>query len=89
LIFRIAKVVLPGENVPIPEKYREMFLVLGELGLISQEVAVQISVYSRLRNVLAHQYLDIRWEVVKDFLLNGFEVISSFFDSVENIIAKS
>lgn len=85
----IAKVILAGENVEIPETYREAFLTLGRLAYITQANASQMAEFSRLRNVLAHQYLDIRWEVIKDFLKTGIPVITCYLDSIEKFISVS
>jgi uncharacterized protein YutE (UPF0331/DUF86 family) len=85
----IAKVILASENVDIPETYREAFLILGKLAFITPENASQMAEFSRLRNVLAHQYLDIRWEVIKEFLKTGIPVITSYFDSIEIFIDDS
>jgi uncharacterized protein YutE (UPF0331/DUF86 family) len=82
----IAKVILAGENAEVPETYREAFLMLGRLKFISEDNAGEMAGFSRLRNVLAHQYLDIRWEVIHDFLKNGIPAICSYFNSIEKLI---
>ena len=82
----IAKVIIAGENLPVPETYRETYIVLGQLGFISQEVASQMANFSRLRNVLAHQYLDIRWEVIEGFLKDGISTVESFLNSSEKVV---
>lgn len=84
----IAKVILASENTEVPETYREAFLALGRLGLISLDNAAQMAQFSRLRNVLAHQYLDIRWEVINEFLKNGLSAINIYFTSVEKQISN-
>jgi uncharacterized protein YutE (UPF0331/DUF86 family) len=85
----IAKVIIAGENTEIPETYREAFLTLGRLSLISANNAAQMAEFSRLRNVLAHQYLDIRWEVISEFLKTGIPAINSYLDSIEKFIEST
>lgn len=84
----IAKVILAGENIPIPETYREAYLELGTQGIIQIEIASQMAGFSRLRNILAHQYLNIRWEMIRNFLDSGLGVLNAYFEMIDNFVSK-
>lgn len=64
----IAKVLLAGEDVEMPNSYREIVLRLADLGILDQGLAAKVAEYAALRNILAHQYLDLRWDRIRDFL---------------------
>jgi uncharacterized protein YutE (UPF0331/DUF86 family) len=84
----IAKVILAGENVAIPETHREAYLELGAQGIIQADLAAKMADFSRIRNILAHQYLDIRWEMIKNFIESGMEILGVYFDSIDNLISN-
>jgi uncharacterized protein YutE (UPF0331/DUF86 family) len=47
-----------------PETGRSSFLDLAECGVISDELAVRIAPLASLRNILVHQYVDVRTDLV-------------------------
>ncbi|MEW6619476.1 MAG: DUF86 domain-containing protein [bacterium] len=66
----IAKIILVSENKEIPDTYKEYFLNLSTMGLISNNLSQNLAEGTKLRYILAHQYLDIRWDSIKKFLSN-------------------
>ena len=69
----IAKIVLASEKKKIPQTYRQ---IMEELSLVEHfpaATAVSLSQFSKLRNLLAHEYLDIRFEQIKKFI-QGSEI---------------
>jgi len=77
-IIDIGKIILAGEDVVLPDTYREIFIKLGDSGIIDTRLAGCLSDLARLRNILAHQYLDIKWEMIKDFINQGSEEVTAF-----------
>lgn len=84
----IGKVLLSGEKVEVPGTYREVFARLHEIGLISEELARQLGELSRSRNILAHQYLDIKWETIHKFITEAPEAVQSFQQMVHEFLQK-
>ncbi|WP_258360068.1 type VII toxin-antitoxin system HepT family RNase toxin [Moorella sulfitireducens] len=82
----IAKILIAGENLEVPETYRQAFIQLGEAGIINRELAIALAEKARTRNILAHQYLDIKWELIKDFLAAGIADMEQFKQQVEQKI---
>lgn len=80
----VTKIILAQTETPIPGSYREAILVLGEQKVISLELAKELSQMMRLRNVLAHQYLDLKWEAIQDFLLTGAGQVEVFLSSLDH-----
>jgi len=36
-----------------------------------------------LRNIITHEYLDIRWQKIKDFIEQGYSLYSQFIEKVK------
>lgn len=79
----IAKILIAGEDLEVPETYRQAFIQLGEAGIIDKELALALAEKARTRNILAHQYLDIKWELIKDFLSSGVANMKQFKQQIE------
>jgi uncharacterized protein YutE (UPF0331/DUF86 family) len=79
----IGKIVLSQHDTPMPESYRDVFLKLGELRFISPDLAESLALVTRLRNVLAHQYLDIKWDYIRRFMDHDVESIYALLKAAE------
>lgn len=82
----IAKILLAAGDYPIPDTYRDALLQLGATGVLSRDLAEQVAELARLRNILAHQYLDIRWNSLKDFINAAPLVLRGFISRVERLV---
>lgn len=63
-----AKVLLALHDIRIPQTYRGTLETLGRLDNLEREVAERLGRYAQLRNVLAHEYLSIKFGHIRDFL---------------------
>ncbi|SHE92337.1 Uncharacterized conserved protein YutE, UPF0331/DUF86 family [Thermoanaerobacter uzonensis DSM 18761] len=79
----ISKILIANENVEIPDSYREIILKLGEIKVIDIELAKSIAEIARLRNVLAYQYLDIKWSYIRNFLTKKIDGVYEFLRAIE------
>jgi uncharacterized protein YutE (UPF0331/DUF86 family) len=64
----IAKVILVTEERGIPQTYKEILRELGATKYFDEEFGETISQWVSLRNILAHEYLDFRWNSIKKFV---------------------
>ncbi len=64
----IAKVILALEERGIPSSYKGMLKELGATQHFDEAFGENISQWASLRNILAHEYLDIRWTPIKQFI---------------------
>lgn len=85
----IAKVLIAGEKLELPSSYREVFLKLGEAKLLDLRLAQNLADLARVRNILSHQYLDIKWQTIRDFLDNGKQTVEAFLEIVKTKIEES
>ncbi|MBS3817992.1 DUF86 domain-containing protein [bacterium] len=63
----ISKIILASEKKEIPQTYRET-LFRYTLKFMDEESAKKFSRFAELRNILTHEYLDIKWEKISTFI---------------------
>lgn len=83
----IAKIVLASRKKRMPQTYRD---VLRELSLIkgfSKDTADKLAQFAKLRNILAHEYLDIRFTHIKRFIENSETAYKKLLDFVKALLA--
>lgn len=64
----ISKTILAGEKQPIPSSYRKILQGIGPLAGFPKDLGERLANWAELRNILAHEYLDIRWKRIEDFI---------------------
>jgi uncharacterized protein YutE (UPF0331/DUF86 family) len=64
----ICKIILAGEEIEMPNSYKDIILKLGLMGILGEDLAGKIAEYALLRNFLAHQYLDLKWDKISAFI---------------------
>ena len=67
----ITKIIVTSKGQPVPQTYREILLRLDTVDTIENSTAIALSGFSRLRNILAYDYLDIRYQKIKEFIKNA------------------
>lgn len=83
----IAKIVLAGEAIEMPGSYKEAMQKLGLMKIIPMELAGELMELVEVRNALAHQYLDIKWDKIKFFIINGSRIINQFADLIQKFVS--
>jgi uncharacterized protein YutE (UPF0331/DUF86 family) len=84
----IGKIILAGEDVELPETYKDIFIKLAEIRMIDKKLSEGLSDLVRLRNILAHQYLDIKWEMIKNFKDRGMDEVKTYLMIVKTKYLK-
>jgi uncharacterized protein YutE (UPF0331/DUF86 family)/predicted nucleotidyltransferase len=64
----MAKILLASEKRAIPETYKAILEGLMVLPGFGEDMAKSLSQFSKMRNLLAHEYLDIRFSMLKKFV---------------------
>jgi len=64
----ISKILLAVGNEEVPETSREILFKIGSLVFDNEVKAEAFSELAKIRNTLAHRYLDVKWEDIKRFL---------------------
>ena len=86
-VLDIAKIILSSHKSEIPETYRDTIEKLSKLGLAEQVIQLLVQ-WIQLRNILAHEYLDLRWQRIRDFLDHGEDAFSQFLEFVKKMLTQ-
>lgn len=81
----IAKIVLAGAELGIPDTHKGIVLKMVEVGLASPGEAEALAKAATLRNRLAHRYLDLKWPAIRAFFEEQAQVVVAFLDRVETV----
>lgn len=67
----IAKIILASGDRKIPQTYREIMQQLCFVENFDKEASEKLAEFAKLRNILAHEYLDIRFIKIKKFIIEA------------------
>lgn len=84
----ISKMLLTIKEEELPETSREILFQIGSRIYNKEEEAETFSELAKIRNTLAHRYLDIRWKDIKRFLQIVPELYPAFIDNIKKEIEK-
>lgn len=85
----IAKVLLSIKGLEIPQTYREILRNLSLTNLFRKGLEFEISEWASIRNKLAHEYIDIRWDAIKKFIKESQPLLTEFTNGVKNYLLNS
>lgn len=63
-----AKIILASEKKAMPKTYEAALGEFAVLAGLNEEQSLHLSTFARLRNLLAHEYLDILYEKIRKFI---------------------
>lgn len=77
----IAKIILASEHRPVPQTYGRILSDLEELPAFSRFTG-RLAPLAPLRNVMAHEYLDLRFTRINNFVDTEVEVVAELATAV-------
>lgn len=83
------KVMLGSEKRLIPATYREIARRGAHRAGVSNDFAARFDGWVRLRNVLAHEYLDIKWKRIAEFASTSEPTIRQFISGIASFLAEA
>lgn len=81
----IAKIILASQKMNIPTTYQEALRLLGATDMFNSTFADRFSQWARLRNVLAHRYLDLKWEQINRFIQEASKDTFYFIEKIKGV----
>jgi uncharacterized protein YutE (UPF0331/DUF86 family) len=84
----IAKVILVVEERRIPQTYKEILKELGATQHFDEEFGENISQWAVLRNILACEYLDVRWNSIKKFIQSAGPVYKRLITKIKSFLPR-
>ncbi len=84
----IAKLILTSEDHPLPDTYKDIVRNLSLVSDFSEEGIEKLSKWVSLRNIISHEYLDIRWASIQKFISESAPSYKDFLKRVEIYLKK-
>jgi len=82
----IAKAILILEGKNLPDNYKEIVLAVSTIKELEIDSADQLSRWVKFRNILAHEYLDIKWTSIKKFIAETEPLYRTFLDKAKEYL---
>ena len=82
----ISKIILASEKREIPQTYRETMFRFA-VRCLDEDSARRFSRVAELRNILAHEYLDIKWEKIAEFIKDAPRLYLPFIEKTKGFIS--
>lgn len=83
----IAKIILASDKKTIPQSYKDILNLFVSLYLnMDEPLAEKFAKFAELRNIVAHEYLDLRWEKIKKFIEEAEKFYPQFIEKVKTFI---
>ncbi len=82
----MAKIILSSEGISLSDTYREVVLSLSLVKGFDSEEAGELSKWVRFRNIISHEYLDIRWISIKRFIAETEPLYKRFLNNVKEYV---
>lgn len=84
----IAKIVLASEKKETPKTYNDALFYFGFLIGLKEKEAEKFSKFAGLRNILAHEYLDILYSKIQNFLKQASDFYEKIMAFLEDYLEK-
>jgi uncharacterized protein YutE (UPF0331/DUF86 family) len=84
----ISKILLISESISIPETYKELVTSVSLIHGFNKENVQTVSEWIRFRNVIAHEYLDIRWSSIQKFIQEAEPLFRDFVKEVKGYLER-
>jgi uncharacterized protein YutE (UPF0331/DUF86 family) len=84
----ISSYLISENGLKRPETYRETFDLLGHSGIISEEIAAELSDLAGFRNALVHVYWDLNLDEIYSILQNDLKTLRAFRDRIKELLIK-
>ncbi|MGB9608601.1 MAG: type VII toxin-antitoxin system HepT family RNase toxin [bacterium] len=78
----LAQAIISLKNLRKPTTMAESFLILEEEGIIDRELSERLVRMVGFRNILAHDYTEINYEIVYEVLHKRLKDIKKFIEEV-------
>ncbi len=82
----ISKIILTAEGIRIPDTYREIVLALSFIEELKTIKPEKVSGWVRFRNIVAHEYLDIKWNSISKFIKETETLYKDFLNTLKKYL---
>ena len=82
-ILDVSKIILASKKRPLPDTYKKIVLEASHQLQLNEDLRERLSDWVALRNIIAHEYLEILWERIKDFVDNAKPYLEKFLEKAK------
>ena len=82
----IAKIIINVEEISLADTYKETVALLSLVPGFDKNEVESLSGWIKLRNIISHEYLDIRWSSIKKFISETKPLYEGFLNRVRRYI---
>jgi uncharacterized protein YutE (UPF0331/DUF86 family) len=69
-----------------PDTYADSFVKASQQGIISQDLAKELAKSAGMRNILAHQYVDIDHQIVYGAIVKALKQYTNFIQQINSFL---
>jgi uncharacterized protein YutE (UPF0331/DUF86 family) len=84
----IAKLILTSKGLSLPDTYKDIVKNLSLVSDFNEEGMEKLSRWVSLRNIISHEYLDIRWASIQKFMSESKPFYEDFLKRVKNYLKE-
>lgn len=84
-ILDIAKILLASERISPPQTYKEILQIFGTI-YFNEDFGKKISWFAIMRNIIVHEYLDIKWRRIEKFIYEKEETFPKVIDRTKALL---
>ena len=83
----IAQIILASEKREIPESYKDTLKLFWAIYINGDEkIAEEFSEFTKMRNIVAYEYLDVKWKQIQNFIRKTEKLYPKFIKKIKNLI---
>jgi uncharacterized protein YutE (UPF0331/DUF86 family)/predicted nucleotidyltransferase len=83
----ISKIILASDKKEIPQTYRET-LLRYTIRFLAEEEAEKFSRFAGLRNILTHEYLEVKWGKISQFIKDASQYYPPFIEKTKKFLKE-
>ena len=87
-VIDILKIMISEKGLELPDSYADIMKKGGSIYKLNEAQLKHLTRLAKLRNILAHEYLDMKWEMIKGFLKEDQSTIKALIERTKKIISE-
>jgi uncharacterized protein YutE (UPF0331/DUF86 family) len=84
----ISKIILTLEGISLPDNYKDIVLTISAVKGLGVHSPESLSRWVKFRNIISHEYLDIRWSSIKKFISETKPLYEDLSNKVKMYLEK-
>ncbi len=84
----ISKLILTLEGIRLPDNYKEVVKLISIVKDLDTMDAEALSAWVKFRNIVAHEYLDVRWDSIKRFIQETEPLYKNLLEKTKEYLTK-